>query len=264
MKKSLVSSGHDREQPAPISNVRLVVEYDGTGYAGWQRQKGKNTIQGQIEKAVHALTGEWRHVQGAGRTDAGVHALGQVANVRMKLKMPVAKLVHALNAHLPQDISVREAQVADEGFHAQLSAAAKEYRYTVLVRPARPARDRNTVYHLRQPLDVGRMRSAAGFLVGEHDFCAFCSESRLKKNTVRRLHDLRIEQDGEFLHVVVRADGFLYNMVRAIVGTLLLVGQGKLEPDEVRAILESRDRRKAGPNAPALGLALVSVSYGNI
>jgi tRNA pseudouridine38-40 synthase len=261
MKESPVPNGLSSAHAEREANVRLVIEYDGTCYAGWQRQRGKTTIQGEVEKAIHGLTGEWRHVQAAGRTDAGVHALGQVANVRMRLKMPPAKLVHALNAHLPQDIAVLEAEVVDDAFHAQLNAVTKEYRYAILNRPSRPALLRNTVYHVRQTLDVGRMRAAVWCLLGEHDFRAFCSESRSKENTVRRLLALEIEHNVDHVHISVCADGFLYNMVRAIVGTLLQVGLGKIGPDEVRSILESRDRRRAGPNAPTRGLSLVSVSY---
>lgn len=260
-KKPVAPPNLSSAQPGRETNVRLTIEYDGTAFAGWQRQKNKPTIQEELEKAVHALTGEWCHVQGASRTDAGVHAVGQVANVRMKLKIPPARLVHALNAHLPKEISVLDAQIVDDDFHAQFDAITKEYRYTILERPARPALFRNMVYHIRRPLDVARMRAAAKHLVGVHDFRAFCSASKTRENTVRHLHALTIERDANCVYIVVRANGFLYNMVRAIVGTLLMVGQGKMEPGEVRSILESQDRRKAGPTAPARGLTLVSVSY---
>ncbi|MDQ7779817.1 MAG: tRNA pseudouridine(38-40) synthase TruA [Planctomycetota bacterium] len=242
-------------------NVRLTVEYDGTGYAGWQRQNGKPTIQEELERAVQALTGERCHVQGAGRTDAGVHAVGQVANVKAAFPVHAARLVHALNAHLPTDITVTHAEAVSDDFHAQFDARSKLYRYVILNRPARPALERNRVYNVRSPLDLGKMKAAASRLVGRHDFRAFCSEARTKESTVRLLKTLEIERHGEYIVVDAHGEGFLYNMVRAIVGTLVLAGQDKLDPDQIEDILKSRDRRKAGPNAPARGLTLVSVSY---
>ncbi len=249
-------------------NVKLVLEYDGTAYEGWQSQASGNTIQDALVRAIQALTGEKATVYGAGRTDAGVHALGQVANFRTRSRIAAERLALALNAPLPDDISVLSAEDVPAEFHAQFAAKGKTYRYRLLCRPTRPAMERHCVYWWRTPLDVdwqsqlaGRMREAAACLVGEHDFRAFGSETANKENTVRRVDRIDIVSGPPYIEFHVRGNGFLYNMVRSIVGTLLLVGKGDLAPAEVARILESRDRRQAGPVAPAKGLTLVEVYY---
>lgn len=245
----------------PQRNVRIVVEYDGTAYEGWQSQASGNTVQDALTRAVQALTGERAVVYGAGRTDAGVHALGQVANFFTGSAIAADRLPAALNAHLPDDISVLSAEDAPPEFHAQFAAKGKTYRYRLVTRPARPAIDRNRVYWWRRPLDAEAMREAAKCLVGEHDFRAFGTETAGKENTVRRVDRLDVLRQDPYIDFVVRGNGFLYNMVRSIVGTLLLVGKGDLVPSGVKEVLESRDRRRAGPVAPAKGLTLVEVHY---
>ncbi|MEK7867718.1 MAG: tRNA pseudouridine(38-40) synthase TruA [Planctomycetota bacterium] len=245
----------------PEKNVKLVVEYDGTAYEGWQSQASGNTVQDALGRAILALTGERSTVYGAGRTDAGVHALGQVANFRTRTTVPTERVPLALNAHLPDDVSVVSAEEVPAGFHAQFSAKGKTYRYVVACRRSRPALDRNRVYWWRTELDLEGMKAAAVCLVGEHDFRAFGTETAGKENTVRRIDRLDIDFRRPYIDFTVRGNGFLYNMVRSLVGTLLLVGKGGLAPAAVKEILESRDRRKAGPVAPAKGLTLVEVHY---
>lgn len=245
----------------PERNVKVVLEYDGTAYEGWQSQASGNTIQDALVRAIQAVTGEKATVYGAGRTDAGVHAAGQVANFRTRTAIPADRLPHALNAHLPDDISVLSAEDVPPEFHAQFSARGKTYRYAVVCRPTRPSLDRNRVYWWRSELDVEAMRRAASYLVGEHDFRAFGSATSEIKNTVRRIHRLDIEFRRPYIEFWVSGNGFLYNMVRSLVGTLLLVGKGDLTAEAVEEILRSRDRRRAGPVVPAKGLTLVEVHY---
>lgn len=247
----------------PERNVKLVVEYDGTSYEGWQSQASGNTIQDALGRAILALTGEKSTVYGAGRTDAGVHAMGQVANFRTRTTVPTERLPLALNAHLPDDISVVSAVEVPAEFHAQFSAKGKTYRYVVACRPSRPALDRNRVYWWRSAIDVEGMIEASRCLVGEHDFRAFGTETAGKENTVRRIDRLDIDFRPPYIEFSVRGNGFLYNMVRSLVGTLLLVGKGDVQPAAMMDILESRDRRRAGPVAPAKGLTLVEVHYEN-
>jgi tRNA pseudouridine38-40 synthase len=247
---------------SPLRTLRLVLEYDGTGFAGWQVQRGKRTVQAEVAKAVQRVTGERVTVYGASRTDAGVHAEGQAAHIRTRTRIACARLVHALNANLPPDVTVLRVDEPPEGFHAQFDAAGKTYRYRVLRRDVRSALRRDRAYLVRSPLDVGRMREAAARLVGTHDFRAFCTEARTRKRTERRIDRLEIRADGDEVVFEVDGSGFLYNMVRTIVGTLLWVGIGRLGPDDVSAILDSRDRRRAGSVVPPQGLTLVEVRYG--
>lgn len=241
--------------------IKIVVEYDGTAYSGWQTQKGYPSIQSKLAQAVKKITGEKVTVIGSGRTDAGVHARSQVAHFVTATRVPTQKMPDALNTYLPEDIRVVEAQDVPETFHAQFQVRRKTYRYTLLNRRSPSAMYRNTTQWVRAFLDLEAMRAGAAHLTGEHDFNAFTTAGSPRKTAIRHIYSLDIERDGDFIHVTVCANGFLYNMVRCIVGTLLLVGQGKLAPQEVKAILESRDRKKAGPNAPARGLCLLKVEY---
>ena len=244
-----------------MRNIKIIIEYDGTNYSGWERQPNGVTIQETIENAIKKVTDEETRVQGSGRTDAGVHARGQVANFRTASTIPAGKLLLAINAHLPNDIVVKKIEEVPENFHAQFNAKSKTYRYTVLNSRTGAALDRRQVYVFKAPLDERRMAEAAQCLIGEHDFRSFTTEARTKTNTVRTITDLRIERHGERITFTIEASGFLYNMVRAIVGTLLDIGRGKLEVSHMRAILDARDRAKAGPTAPAKGLCLLQVKY---
>lgn len=248
--------------------LKLVVEYHGAGFSGWQAQsaaEGHRTVQGVLAEAVTRLTGERAVIHGAGRTDAGTHALGQVASLVLERSAirPEA-LRDGLNALLPRDVSVRSVEEAADRFHARKDAVAKRYRYLVLVSPARSALWEGWAWHRRGPLDLDAMRRAASRLVGTHDFSAFRAAASEARTAVRTISCLAVEADPAadgLVRVEVEGDGFLTHMVRIIVGTLVEVGRGKIPVERVSEILAGRDRRAAGPTAPAHGLYLVEVRY---
>ncbi len=242
-------------------NIRIVVEYDGGRHYGWQLQKDRPTVQGELQRAVEEITGRKALVVGAGRTDAGVHAEGQVANFHTSCAIPAGKWPDALNAHLPPEISVRSAEDVPLDFHAQFAATSKVYRYRILNRSARSALERDRAHLVRSRLDAGMMGEAARHLVGTHDFRAFGSEMSRKEETVRTIFSFEVRLDGPVVEFLVHGDGFLYNQVRSMVGTLIEVGLGKRPPDWVREVRESRDRSKAGANVPARGLFLAEVRF---
>jgi tRNA pseudouridine38-40 synthase len=242
--------------------IKLVIEYDGAGYAGWQAQRNGTGVQEALETAIFKVTGERLRVSASGRTDAGVHALGQVASFRTASRVPAAKFAAALNAHLPEDVAVLSAEEVPAGFHARKSVKSKTYRYRILNRPARPALERGQVYHLVPKLDLEAMRKAAKLLVGRHDFRAFTPIAAVKPGGYEReIFALEVGRRGDEVDIEVTGSGFLYNMVRSIAGTLVEVGRGRRPPEDVRAVLQSRDRRRCGPTAPACGLCLVRVEY---
>jgi tRNA pseudouridine38-40 synthase len=243
-------------------NVVLVLEYDGTRYHGFQVQAGNlPTIQGELERAIEQITGLRARISGAGRTDRGVHASGQVANFYTGSALSTGVLRRALNAVLPPDIAVISAAEAPSNFHARFSARSREYRYTIVNRPARSPLMRHFAYHLARPLDVAAMAEAARELVGEHDFASFAGGSEEVESTVRNVLSADCQREGERVYVDIEANAFLPHMVRNIVGTLLLIGIGKLEMDGFRQIFAARQRREAGPTAPAHGLCLTRVNY---
>ncbi len=242
-------------------NIRIVVEYDGGRHFGWQLQKGRPTIQGELQRALEEITGRRTLVVGAGRTDAGVHAEGQVANFHTTSDIPAEKWPEALNAHLPPEIAVVSAEEVPLGFHAQFAAKSKVYRYRILNRPTRSPFERDRAHLVKAPLDVAIMREAAARLVGTHDFRSFGSEMSRKEDTVRTIFSFEVSASGPIIEFLVHGDGFLYNQVRAMVGTLLWVGRGKRPPGWVKYVMESRDRAVAGANVPAKGLCLVKVLY---
>lgn len=244
-----------------MRTIRLLLEYDGTSYAGWQVQPDQNTIQGRLEAALETITGEPIRVVGSGRTDAGVHAIGQVGHFTTHSAMASNEFLRALNAILPRDIAVREVAEAPEGFHARYQATRKCYRYVLLQGESRSAFGHRYGWEVGYLLDVTAMGQAAKSLVGTHDFSAFRASGGAPTDPVRTLHRLDIEeQDGDII-VLAEADGFLRHMVRNLVGTLVEVGSGRLRTDEVKAILEARDRSRAGPTAPPQGLFLIEVTY---
>lgn len=243
-------------------NIRIVVEYDGTRFSGWQVQKDKPTVQGELQRAVQEITGKKALVVGAGRTDAGVHAEAQVANFHTASPIPARKWPEALNAHLPPDIAVLSAEEAPLDFHAQFAAGSKIYRYRILNRPVRSALERERAHLVKAALDVERMHAAAQAWVGRHDFRAFGSEMSKKEKTVRAIFSFVVARRGFSVEFVVHGDGFLYNQVRSMVGTLLEIGLGKRPPEWALQVLEARDRSRAGANVPAKGLTLVRVLYG--
>ncbi len=244
-----------------MKNYKLIIEYDGSRYYGWQRQPGQNTIQGKVENILSILCGKEIEVIGAGRTDAGVHARGMAANVFMDTPLSAEEIRDYLNRYLPDDIAVREVREASPRFHARYNAIGKTYRYTCFDGPVKSVFDRKYYTPLCEAPDLERMRRAARILEGEHDFRNFCVNPRMKKSTVRRVDRIDIEREGDYLLFTVHGTGFLQNMVRIMVGTLLEVGFGRMEPEQIREALEARERQKAGPTAPAQGLCLLSVDY---
>ena len=242
-------------------NIRIVVEYDGTDLYGWQLQKDKPTVQGELQRAVQEIEGRKVLVIGAGRTDAGVHAEGQVANFHTHSPIPSRKWPEALNAHLPDSIAVVGAQEVPLPFHSQYGATSKTYRYRILNRPVRGALERLRTHLVKAPLDVEKLKAAAKILVGTHDFRSFGSEMSKKEKTVRTICSFEVVSAPPFVDFVVTGDGFLYNQVRSMVGTLLRVGLGSEPVEWVKTVLEAKDRTKAGANVPAKGLTLVEVRY---
>jgi len=244
-----------------VRNVRLLVSYDGSKYFGWQRQDGFDSVQQRIEEAFFALTGGRVAVQGAGRTDTGVHAFGQVAHVHVETRLGDEDLLRALNAHLPSSVVLRGLETCAHDFHARFAAVSKRYVYVVATTRFAPPFGAEHVHWCPYALDLGRMRAAAELLLGLHDFRAFSSTGSPRASTVRRLQRIHFLARRERLALVVQADGFLYNMVRTIAGTLLDVGRGRLEPSIVARALSEGSRALLGPTAPASGLYLLSVQY---
>ncbi len=245
-----------------MPRFRLIVEYDGTGFAGWQRQANGPSIQAALEDAVFGFSGEHVRVYGAGRTDAGVHALGQCAHFDLAREIEPAKLRDAMNAHVrPHAIAVLEARRADDDFDARRHARLRLYRYRIINRPAPAALERNRVWHVRPALDLERMREAALHLVGRHDFSTFRAAECQAKSPIKTLDRLDLWREDDELVIEAEARSFLHNQVRAMVGTLSLVGRGRWSPAHVAAAREARDRTKGGPNAPPHGLYLVRVGY---
>lgn len=243
-------------------NYKLTIQYDGTRYDGWQRLgDSDNTIQGKLEAVLSRLVGAPIEIHGAGRTDAGVHALGQTASVRLPGDRPPEQVMAYLNQYLPEDIAVVDAQRADERFHARLNAAGKVYRYEIRMGGTPDVFRRKYQYRVEQPLDLTEMRRAAAFLTGTHDFRAFCANKRYKKSTVRTVSAIELDTQGADLTLTFRGNGFLHHMVRILTGTLLEVGLGQRRAEEMPDILASLDRTCAGKTAPAQGLTLVQVEY---
>ncbi|MGQ9779038.1 MAG: tRNA pseudouridine(38-40) synthase TruA [Bacillota bacterium] len=245
-----------------MRNIKLTLAYEGTGYLGFQRQKRGPTIQGTLEDCLARLTGERPRVIGAGRTDAGVHALGQVANFRTASRIETHRFVPALNSLLPKDIAVLAAEEVPPEFHARRDAKRKTYTYRLWRPMVRPVFERDRAYHFPRPLDLAAMEAATRLLVGRHDFAVFCSAGSTKvKTTVRTVFAAGWKEEGPLLSFTVTADGFLYRMVRNMVGTLLQVGLGKHPPEWVEELLALGRRPAAGPAVPACGLFLVRVEY---
>ena len=247
-----------------MRNLKLVLRYDGSRYSGWQSQKhDENTIQGRLTVLLERLLGETIELAGSGRTDAGVHALGQVANFRTKSDIACEKLFAELNRYLPEDIAVVSVQEVPFRFHSRLNAVRKTYRYRIWNSPVHNVFERKYVYALEEALDEESMRQAAANLCGTHDFRAFSSYRRTKKSTVRTLENITIERQGSELILTFTGDGFLYHMVRILTGTLIEVGLHKKNAGEIKEIFASQNRERAGFTAPAQGLCLVCVEYGN-
>ena len=244
-----------------MRNIKLTIEYDGKDFKGWQKQPNKPNIQGEIERAIYNITKEEVDLIGSGRTDAGVHALGQVANFKTNSNIPIEKLALAINSQLKNTIIIKKAEEVDERFHSRYNAKHKTYRYIINNSPCGTAIYRNLEYCFPIKLDVSKMQEAAKYFEGEHDFKAFKSSGTSAKNSVRTIYNASVKQEGEKIIIELTGNGFLYNMVRIISGTLLDVGLQKIKPEEIKNIIEEKDRQKAGKTLPAHGLYLVEVKY---
>ena len=242
-------------------NYKLTLAYDGTWFYGWERQPGRDTIQGKLESVLTELTGKAVDVIGAGRTDAGVHARAMTASAVLDTDKTPEEIRDYLNRYLPDAIAVREVKPCGARFHARYNALGKTYRYTCFDGPVKPVFDRRYVTMLDYAPDVERMRQAAAYLQGEHDFASFCGNPYMKKSTVRTVDTILIERRKDRVIFTFHGTGFLQNMVRILVGTLLEVGRGYWEPEHAAEILEAKDRKLAGPTAPPEGLCLMKVDY---
>lgn len=251
-----------------MRNIKLTVEYDGTNFNGWQIQDPKDrTVQGEIEKALHkifARSGKPSRLIGSGRTDSGAHALGQIANFKTTSPMPTREIVNALNGNLPEDIAILDAEEVSENFHSQFDAKKKTYRYVILHRKVRGAVQRGYYWPYPYRLNLARLKKEAKDLIGKKDFRSFMARDPHEtkdKDTVRTIYAVKVLKKKNYIFIEITASGFLYKMVRNIVGTLIDVGNGRLPPESIKAILKKKDRMFASDTAPAKGLFLVDVSY---
>ena len=244
-----------------MRNIKLIIEYDGKDYNGWQKQPNKLNIQGEIERAIEEITGEKVDLIASGRTDAGVHALAQVANFKIEKDIPIEKIPYALNSKLKKSIRVKSAEEVDEKFHSRYTCKRKTYRYVINNSVQGTAIYRNLQYHFPEKLDEEKMNKGIKYLIGEHDFKSFKASGTSSKSSVRTIYDAKVTREGDIVTIELTGNGFLYNMVRIISGTLIDVGIGKTKPEEVKEILEAKDRLKAGKTLPPTGLYLVDVKY---
>ena len=245
-----------------MRNIRLLIQYEGTRYQGWQKQTSTdNTIQGKLETLLTRMCGEQIQIQASGRTDAGVHALGQVANFHTDSQMSVEEMLSYINQYLPEDIAVVEIAEAAPRFHSRLNATRKYYRYRIINNDIPNIFWRRYAWEMSESLDLEAMRRAAELLCGEHDFKSFTSAKKGKKSTVRRIDSIEITEKDGFVVMDFEGDGFLHHMVRILVGTLVEVGLGKRTPESMEELLEAKNRELAGPLVPSKGLMLMKVTY---
>jgi tRNA pseudouridine38-40 synthase len=242
-------------------NIKVVLEYDGSEFAGWQQQAHGRTVEAELKRALRELTGKDHTVYAAGRTDAGAHAEGQVVSFRFEGRITPPRMVAALNARLPEDVAALSAEVVPDHFHARYSARWRRYRYRYLDRRARPALERGRCWQVAGPLDVESMSVAAKALVGKHDWTSYCAASEPADDRVREMRSAQVERRGDFVELELVAEGFLRGLVRSIAGALAEVGRGRQRPEWVGEVLRARDRRLAAKTAPAGGLTLMEVIY---
>ena len=243
-----------------MKNLKVIIQYNGANYCGWQKQPDSLGIQGTIEKAIYEITKEEVKLIGSGRTDAGVHALGQVANFKLESSIPAQKIPSALNAKLPKNISIIDCTEVDDEFHSRYSAKGKRYRYLIYKNMYRSPIYKDTSYHVRYDLDFEKMCKEAKHLIGEHDFKGFMSSGSSVNDTVRTIYNITLEKQEDLIVLEVEGNGFLYNMVRIIVGTLVDIGRGRIN-ESLKDIINSKNRGKCGHTAPAHGLFLKKVDY---
>lgn len=244
-----------------MKRVKLTVAYDGTNYCGWQVQPNGITVQEVLNQCLSEFTGENIETIGASRTDAGVHALGNVAVFDTEMRMPGDKFSFALNQRLPEDIRIQKSEEVDADFHPRYVKSQKTYEYRILNCRFPIPTERFYSHFTYIPLDVDKMKEAASYLIGEHDFKSFCGTGAQVKTTVRTVKEIQIEKSGDRITIRITGEGFLYNMVRIIAGTLMDIGGGLYPPEKMKEILEAKDRKKAGPTAPARGLTLMKIQY---
>lgn len=243
-------------------NYKLLLQYDGTKYDGWQKQKTtSSTIQGKLELILSRMAAAPIEVHGSGRTDAGVHAAGQVANFKCDIKFEPEYILAYINQYLPQDICVSSVSIVNERFHSRLNAQSKTYLYRIHNSTVKNIFQRNYVTHIERPLNLELMQEAADYFLGEHDFKSFCSKTKMKKSAVRTIYRLDISQTENEIRILVHGSGFLYHMVRIIAGTLIEVGLREKQPEDIKTIIRGKDRELAGYTAPAAGLTLLKVFY---
>ena len=242
-------------------NYKMTISYDGTRYYGWEHQPDRDTIQGKLESVLEIMCGTFIDVIGAGRTDAGVHAKEMTANAIFETDKTEDEIRDYMNRYLPDDIAVLEVREASPRFHARYKAAGKTYCYTCYDGPVKPVFNRKYVTKLIETVDVDRMKQAAVYLEGEHDYKSFCGNPKMKKSTIRIVDKIEVRRSKGYIYFTFHGTGFLQNMVRILVGTLLEVGKGKIPPEQVKEILEAKDRQQAGPTAPAEGLCLIKVDF---
>ena len=246
-----------------MKRILLIVAYDRTEYCGWQIQPNGVTIEAVLNRELTRLLGEEIKVIGASRTDAGVHAMGNVCVFDTDTRIPPEKISYALNQSLPEDIVVQQSKEVAADFHPRKCESRKTYEYRILNRAMRYPNCRRNTYLYHWELDTDAMQEAASYLVGEHDFQSFCSPATEAETTVRTIYALTVEKEGDLITIRITGNGFLYNMVRIIAGTLLEVGNGKRKPEEIAEILEKKDRSATGPTAPACGLTLMEIAFVN-
>lgn len=243
-------------------NIRMILKYEGTRYNGWQRQDSTdNTIQGKLEAILSKMCGVPIDIHGAGRTDSGVHAFGQVLNFHMEEKKNPEEIMSYVNRYLPEDIAVIECMKVSERFHSRLNAKGKIYQYRIWNTSKRNVFERRWTYAYEEKLDVEAMKEAAGYLIGTHDFKSFCTKKKMKKSTVRTITSIDIEKTGDEIKITYEGNGFLYHMVRIVTGTLMEVGNGTKKPMDIIRILDQKERSEAGPLVPSQGLTLLQVKY---
>jgi len=244
-----------------MRNIKLTIEYDGKEYNGWQKQPNKLNIQGEIERAIQNVTGKQVDLIGSGRTDAGVNAYGQVANFKIESEFPIEKMATAINSQLKKSICVKRAEEVPLEFHSRYNCHSKTYNYVIDNSEQGTAIYRNLTYHVSQKLNIKNMQEAVKYFAGEHDFSSFKSSGTSSKSSVRTIYDAKVEKDKDKIIISLTGNGFLYNMVRIIAGTLLEVGLGNIKPEEIKDIIEAKNRQKAGKTLPPQGLFLMNVEY---